>query len=482
MSFDSNSTEVQRCLSKILENPAADLEIRPLFPNKSGNDQMDILNGVNRAIEKVLEISLQNEGRALLIHRLRFCWLILKRADNLIRKNGKKFISNKPPPYNMKNVFEGILNSTELHECFLSQLCDLLLLDADGGFVRYYYSLLRAPKRPKQLGLSLTNSDGTIITKNLRRMIWWIIRVNKTRYVEIIDGELIYHSDFLADDVREELPKWSDRKEIEGFKGIIEEIIEEIDRWLKYSCLYKENKPENVLEVRELVKSFIKENELKDRYKEKGRDFTEQIKFIESEKVLLQFTQEVQRLEEEKRKLGDENAQLRLQLKFLEKEKQAITDARANAGVSGTKIQDLQKENIRLMGLLETLEKEKERTVGLLEDRDNVAIMGLQDLIKNVDSKYSFDVLRSVQLGEDRSVSTKNFVDHLFYSLRRKGFAAYPITEEFDLEYDQSGLYQCVGFEVPAGGKVHVKVEKRGWAFIKGIRIFPVRKAILKLA
>ncbi len=48
MSSDSNSLEVQQCLSRILENPAADLQIRTLFPNKSASDQIDLLYGVNK--------------------------------------------------------------------------------------------------------------------------------------------------------------------------------------------------------------------------------------------------------------------------------------------------------------------------------------------------------------------------------------------------------------------------------------------------
>jgi hypothetical protein len=488
MEFDSNSHQVQQCLSEILENPASNLEIRTLFPDRTGTEQTDILHGVNRAIEKVLEISLQSEGRPTLIYRLRFCWIVLRKADYLVKRQGRKIIPEKQPPYNMndiRNIFQGILDSEELHDCFLTQLCKSLSLEPDGRFVRDYYNFLNSTK-PRQLNLSLINGDRTIITKNLSRIIWWIIRKNKYRYVEIVEGGLRIHFTFLADDVREEIPKWCDRESVNNISNLVEEIENQINWWLKYSCIEGEKTPIDEHEHHEIARYFIKENDLKHRYKEKIADSsklsTEHKKILEREKELLHFAQEVEKLEEEKRKLGDENTQLRSRLKILEKEKQAMGEAQINADVSGTQFQDLQKENIRLRSLLETLEKEKEKTVGLVEDRNNVAIMGLQDFFKNVDSKYSFDVLRSVQLGEDHSVSTKNFVDHLFYSLRRKGFAAYPITEEFDLEYDQCGLYQCVGFEVPPGGKVHVKVEKRGWAFIKGIRIFPVRKAILKLA
>ena len=39
-----------------------------------------------------------------------------------------------------------------------------------------------------------------------------------------------------------------------------------------------------------------------------------------------------------------------------------------------------------------------------------------------------------------------------------------------------------IGFEVPPDGKATVKTEKSGWALSKGGRIFPIKKAVLRLA
>ena len=101
--------------------------------------------------------------------------------------------------------------------------------------------------------------------------------------------------------------------------------------------------------------------------------------------------------------------------------------------------------------------------------------------MKIIDSKYSFDILRDVQLGDNHAITIKNFIAHFFYGLRKKGLSSYPSEDEFVLEYNQSGLYQCIGFEVPSGSKVQVKVEKKGWALRSGDRVFPIRKAILRL-
>ena len=130
MSFGPDSIEVQQFLAWILENPAVNNipKIRSLSPKISDSQLVEIISSVQRTVEKVLDISLEGGGPTL-VHRLRFCWLILRKADSCIRKNGKRFIvDKKTPPYSTKNIFEGLLNSKELHECFVSQLCRTLAL------------------------------------------------------------------------------------------------------------------------------------------------------------------------------------------------------------------------------------------------------------------------------------------------------------------------------------------------------------------
>lgn len=316
MNFDSDSFEVQQCLTKILENPAANLEIRTLFPIKNRDDERDILNSVNKAIEKVLEVSVQSAGRPMLIHRLRFCWLTLRKADNSIRKNGRKYISNNPPPFDMKNVFKGILNSNELHECFLSQLCNKLSLDPDGGFVRYYYDLLSSTKS-KRLDLALIDSSGIVLAKNLRRLIWWIIRRNKYQYAEEAEQGVQIHFTSLVDDIHKELSKRCDPAELRQLPNLPEEVENQVNDWLTYSCLYGEFSPSNKDDLREIAKCFIKDNDLKHKIKEiivtPPKGSAAQKKLEEQEKELSRFI-------EENRKLEEENADFRKQIETLKNE------------------------------------------------------------------------------------------------------------------------------------------------------------------
>ena len=65
-----------------------------------------------------------------------------------------------------------------------------------------------------------------------------------------------------------------------------------------------------------------------------------------------------------------------------------------------------------------------------------------------IDSKYSFDTLHRVQSGEETNLTLQSFVSHLFYSLRKRGFVEYPSSGEFALRYEDSGLYECIDFEV----------------------------------
>ena len=105
----------------------------------------------------------------------------------------------------------------------------------------------------------------------------------------------------------------------------------------------------------------------------------------------------------------------------------------------------------------------------------------IRDLLKMIDSKYSFDVLQEIQLGGEQIITMKNFLGHLFYTLRKKGFSPYPNEEEFDLPYEQSGLYDCLEFEVSPSELKRVNVVKKGWAIKQWDRILPVRKAQVRL-
>jgi hypothetical protein len=101
----------------------------------------------------------------------------------------------------------------------------------------------------------------------------------------------------------------------------------------------------------------------------------------------------------------------------------------------------------------------------------------LREVLKTIDAKYAFDTLNAVQVGEDTHLTLRSFVAHLFYALRKRGFAEYPKDDEFTLTYDASGLFDCEGFEVPPGGSLPVKVTRKGWALNARGRWLPIRRA-----
>ena len=101
----------------------------------------------------------------------------------------------------------------------------------------------------------------------------------------------------------------------------------------------------------------------------------------------------------------------------------------------------------------------------------------LREVLKTIDSKYAFDTLNAVQLGEETHLTLRSFAAHLLYALRKRGFSEYPKEEIFTLSYEASGLYECEGFEVPAGSSFPVKVTRKGWALKARGRWLPVRRA-----
>ena len=88
----------------------------------------------------------------------------------------------------------------------------------------------------------------------------------------------------------------------------------------------------------------------------------------------------------------------------------------------------------------------------------------LREVLASIDSKYPFDSLRSTLHGNDELVTLKGLIGQLFFALNKVGFAQYPDRDEFDLHYEQSGLYECHGFEIPPSSFLRVRVEKKGWA------------------
>ena len=452
MPFDADSIVVQEVLSMILKNPSSKTGdiIKGLYPSSESDTSryVELWSAVQKVFENVLEISMEKGGPNL-IHRLRFSWRILRAADKSVKRKAKAVKSDIVTIDEVRTVFDGLIPSKIINDCLLQELCSQLHVGSKGGFLKHYYTFL-ASQRQNKLGFSLIDSNSQIISSNVKRIIWWIIRKDRYKYVEPRPevGIKIY-TEYLTPTIREELNKWCDPREVDAVPNLDEIIGDQVDNWLRYSCLYGDNFPDSADEASEIIKAFISENELKHKIKTVGKD---KASSPEIKKRFAALNAEIARYAEENRALEEENTALKKQIGTLQ----------INVSVGQEK--------------RETIESEFGNGTSVDSIRE------IQDLLKRVDSKYSLDVLRSAQLGEDYSITIKNFISHFFYCLRKKGLSNYPDQEEFELDYKKAGLYDCVGFSLSPGDNRRVRVEKQGWAFHRQGRIFPVKKAVVRLA
>jgi hypothetical protein len=441
MTYESESFEIQKVLSQILEKPFLSSQeiLKIALPEKEVSEQIDILSGTRKFIESQLNIKIES-GLPKTIHHLRFSWKTLRLADNVLRVTKAKNFPQLITPDYLNSIFKDIFPAEELHDCLTQQLCIMLGLEPSGGFVKQYSGFLKPVRKPRPLDIKIKDSDGNIYINNLKRIIYWIIRRNRFIYVEIDEEIITIHFEYLIDHVKEELSKWCKKDDLRRVEDLNFEIENQINFWLEYCCLYGDNLPPEISEQKEIVDSFIKENNLKNKIfiRPASEDPVENKRILELESEISEYAQE-------NRKLENEVQELKKQVSSVKEQK---------------------KPDAQLQEEIPALDS---------QDRDFI------EFLRVVDSKYSFDILRSVQLGDEKSITMKNFLAHFFYSLRKKGVVTYPSENEFELTYEQSGLYNCIGFEVPPDGKATVKTEKPGWALSKGGRIFPIKKAVLRL-
>lgn len=438
MSFGPESLEVQQVLAHVLRKPSLSSQdiVTNLFPGRQDNEIKNILIFVKNIIGKQLKAELS--GLPDLTNRLRFCWISLRQLENTIRKTKGEDIPSTLTLSDLRNFLKGVFPLESVHDCLVQELCGLLHLEATGDFLKHYSSYLKA-KRPKAINLSIIDIYEIVGTKNLRRVICWIVRKNKYRYVEINDDASIkIHFPYLINYVRDELKKSFSSSDINKIQNLTEEIENEVNSWLAYSCLDGDCLPTEPSIRRDIVSWFIKANNLDNKivvYSSPQQ--------AEKDKRILELESEISGYAEENRRLEKENRDLQDQLSASYK---------------------IQEEIVPEPKILTTLD-----------------FQDLLEFLKIIDSKYSFDILRSVQIGDEQSISIKTFLAHFFYSLRKKGLTTYPTDEQFDLHYDLSGLYQCNGFEIAPSTACTVKVEKYGWALKKDGRILPIKKAIVRL-
>jgi hypothetical protein len=381
----------------------------------------------------------EGEADVPLVERLRFCWTLLKKGDEAVRARRR----TKEPPASAK-VFARVLgpSSPAPPPALLSSLCAMLDVGENGGLLSYYADFLRGEEGPTSL--PLLDSGGRPQLGQVRRLLWWLVRneqeayvrerpprVDRGRLVECVRGRFVR----LVPAEAAALPE---------LPGLIDEQVE---RWLAYSCLSGAGRPAGEKEFGELVRTYRSCNKLKQ--PPAGRA----------------AGQEAERLRAENDELRAENRRLR------------------EAAVPESAPPRDEEELTRLRGEVARLEAELAQVRSKQETAWVPAeFRELQGFLRLIEEKYPLDTLHQVQMGAEVPITLRQFVSHFLYGLRKRGLSQYPDAAEFDLAYDDSGLYDCQGFEVSPGATVRVSVIKKGWALRNGRSLISLRKARVRLA
>jgi hypothetical protein len=306
-------------------------------------------------------------------------------------------------------------------------LLEMLRLGGDARFLLAYFLFKRAKSpNPDDLLPPLSSALRAGNQENLRRVILWCVRARREKYVDVPASEPVrIEFSFLVKEVLEDLAGWFEGDQLTDALAL--DVEAEVNQWLTYSCLQdsSESGPSSGEIDRDIAKAFLKHNELKTKLR------------ILSTPTSANTSREAE-LQSQLRQYVAENQVLEERLKALQGVKQS-TDSSFAA--------------------------------------DPTDVARLKEVLKTIDAKYAFDSLNAVQLGDETHLTLRSFVSHLFYSLRKQGFTEYPDHDEFDLTYDDSGLYDCDGFEVAPGESVPVRVTKKGWALKARGKVSPVRRA-----
>jgi hypothetical protein len=245
---------------------------------------------------------------------------------------------------------------------------------------------------------------------------------------------------FIVEEVLKDLKGWCGA-DVEHFPGVAAEVERELDRWLRYSRLdfsAEESPAGDARPDPEIAKAFIEQNGLNIKLR------------IHRSVAEGPSGERVRQLEATIQQYADENRTLEDRIRTL----QSAGAPTAAPQPAPTVSADIPQPDPDIAGFTE-----------------------LREVLKTIDSKYAFDILNEVQLGEETHLTFRSFAAHLFYALRRRGFSEYPKDQTFSLSYEASGLYECEGFEVSPGSSVPVKVTRKGWALRARGRWLPVRRA-----
>ena len=447
---------VDLVLSQVMSDPTRRLhdiitEIDGLSQadNKQQSDRDIIRDAAREVIKKIVtspfkEAQDGSEPAPLLIDRLSFSWNMCTEAEKILKKTTPtkpKSTSSKSPTAKdqikpihkqLRSELEAQLLDFPVGPKLMRELLSRLNAGEQGEFLEHYRDFLKATK-PRKLHFVIVRDDRSLHEANVSRLITWIIAKSKIKYVDTKEAETVTHMVFLTEKVQEQFYAWTGlKKDFGGSAQITDAVADEITKWLTYSCLEGDSLPASASEQEMLVKAFQKDNGLKE----------------------------------------------------LVHAPPPLADP-----IKDRQIADLESKLAKAYELIRTGEQDSADTnqqpdPKLASDGGKVeaTAQAVRDLCKGIESKYPLEKLSDAQHSDDPMLSLKNVISHLFFVLRRQGLTAYPTEDIFELSYENSGLYECLGFEVPPGETRQAETVQRGWAIKMGDSILPIRRAKLRLS
>lgn len=419
--------QVEKVLARILREPWKPLPetVEACCASLPEPARFKVLVMSKRAIAQILGGEMMQVPS--LVERLCMCWKLLQTAQTVVRSYKGEFPTVPGQPV-LFEIWKDDL-PVSLNGDLIPVICEQLSIGQSGGLVRAF-KLVISSKKPKKLPIPIVK-DKTVNWELARSLASWLIRKTKDKYVHVRqDGTVEVHMAFVIGEVSDQMEAWLGIEVAD--KSLLHETIEDsFNRWMSYSAIEGDHRPDVASESQEIARSFASHNKLT------GRITTKEGPVDDASK------HRIRRLELEVERRIKEVAEL----------------------------------EERLAQLPATPAVDTEQAV---ESPSSSQAGGGESLLKalqTIDSKYPLDLLKDIELGADTPLTLKNFVRHVFYSCRKSGLDAYPSEEVLQISYEESALFDCIGFEVAPGETVDATVEKRGWCLRIGEMIVPVRRA-----
>ena len=359
--------------------------MKQVLPADAEQDFSDVISASKSLIRDVLHATQLREDTGLaptpiLIDRLSFCWEVLVSADALIKSTSRRkdAITAVPTTDSLRAVFDGNLPVPCLSVSFLRASADVLELEEGGGFLPRYVEFLTSKR--ETTGTTVGLADRRTDPGQRARLVWWIIRRRREQYIEAPKSESTnrIQYDYLVNQVVSDLQLWGGdaARKIKALSDLVES---QIDRWLVYSCLDDEHAPADDSARRKMVSAVCQTQP------PKGFDQAQVSWQPKSTRELNELRKEITRYAEENRTLETHVRQL--EAKIASQPKHEPTPKPSEPERSGPD-----------------------------------PIQELREVLKLIDSKYAFDVLHGIRMGDESFLTMKNFLSHFFYALRKKAW------------------------------------------------------------